>query len=340
MLSLALSAVGRGAPTAEEVKRAAASCDGGLGADGYLITLKRATGDAFAADVERKWEGRRKLQQEESAENKMLFTYSSSRVFRGVAARLDDSELQDVLDNEEVDHIAPNCVMQLSPEETKQAITDEALANGRSVTTSSYTEYQASPPSWGLDRIDSREGLDGNYTFGSATGVSETGPVVVYVLDTGIRVSHNDFGGRAKPGWSAGCPTGTEYACGGSWEYKGSIGTGCSGHGTHIAATIAGTECTAAPRQSHDMLPLYFRSPSCTIDLSCVPRWCRQGCNSGGSASVRLLWESQCRRLDRWHCVGSRRGGEDRRSRGHLHVARWRHFSSLLGSGSSASCRS
>ncbi|KAL3901244.1 MAG: hypothetical protein SGPRY_012312 [Prymnesium sp.] len=186
-LALALSAAGRGAPTAEEVMRSAASCDGGLGADGYLITLKRATGDAFAADIERKWEGRRKLQQEESAENKMLFTYSTSRVFRGVAARLDDSELQDVLDNEEVDHIAPNCLMQLSPEETKQAITDEAQANERSVTTSSYTGYQAAPPSWGLDRIDSREGLDGNYTFGSATGVSETGPVVVYVLDTGIQ---------------------------------------------------------------------------------------------------------------------------------------------------------
>ena len=52
---------------------------------------------------------------------------------------------------------------------------------------------QFNPPSWGLDRIDSRTGLDDSYTFGTTgSGVN------IYILDTGIRDSHIDFGGRAS----------------------------------------------------------------------------------------------------------------------------------------------
>ena len=36
----------------------------------------------------------------------------------------------------------------------------------------------------------------------------------------GIRTSHTDFEGRAKPGWSAECETNTESGCGGLWAYK------------------------------------------------------------------------------------------------------------------------
>lgn len=66
---------------------------------------------------------------------------------------------------------------------------------------------------WGLDRIDSRSGLDGVYRFGSATGANSR----VYVLDTGIRITHDDFEGRALAGWSYGCETGSEAGCGNNW---------------------------------------------------------------------------------------------------------------------------
>ncbi|WP_196445565.1 S8 family peptidase [Planomonospora sp. ID67723] len=79
-----------------------------------------------------------------------------------------------------------------------------------------------SGPAWGLDRLDQRAGtLDGSYTYGTtAPGVD------VYIVDTGIRPTHTDFGGRVSGGVDT---VGDGY------------GTGdCNGHGTHVAATVGG----------------------------------------------------------------------------------------------------
>jgi subtilisin family serine protease len=86
-------------------------------------------------------------------------------------------------------------------------------------------------------RSHSRSGQDGRYDYGAATGSNS----VVYILDTGVRISHADFGGRALAGWSAGCQTGTETTCGSDWIFGGIASSTCSGHGTHCASTAAGT---------------------------------------------------------------------------------------------------
>ena len=54
------------------------------------------------------------------------------------------------------------------------------------------TATQTAPPSWGLDRIDQRGvPLDGEYLYNtSGAGVD------VYIVDSGIRATHLDFGGR------------------------------------------------------------------------------------------------------------------------------------------------
>lgn len=83
-------------------------------------------------------------------------------------------------------------------------------------------DTQNNPPSWGLDRIDQRNlPLDNVYEF--PTTASNTN---VYILDTGVRLTHNDFGGRAFTGFDA-------ITSGGS-------ASDCHGHGTHVAGTAAG----------------------------------------------------------------------------------------------------
>lgn len=92
-------------------------------------------------------------------------------------------------------------------------------ANGR-VTPSTV---QLATPSWGLDRID-QPGLplDNAYTYAN-TGAG----VHIYIIDTGILLSHNEFAGRLGNGFDAATPGGTA--------------NDCHGHGTHVAGTAAGS---------------------------------------------------------------------------------------------------
>jgi subtilisin family serine protease len=82
--------------------------------------------------------------------------------------------------------------------------------------------------SWGQDRIDARSGLDGRIsTAGDGTGVT------VYVIDTGVRATHQAFGGRVSSGYTA-------IADGRGTD-------DCNGHGTHVAGTIGSSSYGVAP---------------------------------------------------------------------------------------------
>jgi len=84
------------------------------------------------------------------------------------------------------------------------------------------TVTQTNPP-WGLDRIGQRDlPLNQAYSY-TTTGAG----VNVYIIDTGIRRTHTQFGGRAFVGFDA-------------------IGDGqntndCNGHGTHVSGTVGGS---------------------------------------------------------------------------------------------------
>ncbi|MDR7309649.1 subtilisin family serine protease [Nocardioides luteus] len=76
-------------------------------------------------------------------------------------------------------------------------------------------------PTWGLNRIDQRNlPLNSNYHY-DYTGSG----VKAYIIDTGIRSAHSEFGGRVTSGYTA---------IGSSTEDE-------NGHGTHVAGTVGGS---------------------------------------------------------------------------------------------------
>ncbi len=90
---------------------------------------------------------------------------------------------------------------------------------------------QLNPPSWGLDRIDQRD-LPLDLRFSADT----TGAGVnVYLLDSGIRATHTDFGGRAR--FVANGRNGDFVGDG--WGARHGAAD-CDGHGTHVAGIVGG----------------------------------------------------------------------------------------------------
>ena len=76
---------------------------------------------------------------------------------------------------------------------------------------------------WGLDRIDQTDRpLNGTYVY-TSTGSG----VNAYIIDTGIRTTHTQFGGRASGAFTA--------------INDGRGASDCNGHGTHVAGTVGGS---------------------------------------------------------------------------------------------------
>ncbi|MGA5219762.1 S8 family peptidase [Streptomyces cinereoruber] len=115
-------------------------------------------------------------------------------------------------------------VNELTETEAKRLAADPAVAKVVQNRTFTINETQDNPPSWGLDRVDQADTAgDKKYTYPDAAGEG----VTAYVIDTGVRVSHSDFGGRATDGFDA-------------IDNDNTAQDG-NGHGTHVAGTIAGT---------------------------------------------------------------------------------------------------
>jgi subtilisin family serine protease len=76
---------------------------------------------------------------------------------------------------------------------------------------------------WGLDRVDQAAlPLSGTYTYDfDGNGVN------AYIIDTGIRRTHQDLGGRVVEGYTA--------------IADGRGTSDCNGHGTHVAGTVGGS---------------------------------------------------------------------------------------------------
>jgi aqualysin 1 len=111
---------------------------------------------------------------------------------------------------------------ELTPAALRRLRADPAVAfvEADAVVTANPTQTNAT---WGLDRIDQRAlPLNTTYVY-DVTGAG----VRAYVIDTGIRTTHSQFGGRASGGFTA--------------INDGRGTSDCNGHGTHVAGTIGGS---------------------------------------------------------------------------------------------------
>ncbi|MCF2538690.1 S8 family serine peptidase [Streptomyces nigra] len=121
--------------------------------------------------------------------------------------------------------------VEASEAEAERLAADPAVASVVQNRTFHVEATQPSPPSWGLDRIDQKNlPLNSSYTYPDSAGQG----VTAYVIDTGVRITHSDFGGRASYGYDA-------------IDNDNTAQDG-HGHGTHVAGTVAGSSYGVAKK--------------------------------------------------------------------------------------------
>ncbi|WP_116113891.1 S8 family peptidase [Amycolatopsis ruanii] len=126
-------------------------------------------------------------------------TRTFSAALRGFAVNAGETQAKRLAANPDVAYVAQNHVLRI-------------------------TDVQQNPPSWGLDRIDQANlPLDSSYRYATPAG-----DVTGYVVDTGVRVSHETFGGRVTGGKD--------------FIDNDDDPADEHGHGTHVAGTIGGSE--------------------------------------------------------------------------------------------------
>jgi subtilisin family serine protease len=130
----------------------------------------------------------------EKLKGKLKHVYEDA--LKGYAIELNENQVEKLAEDPRVDYIEPDQPVQTTTTQTNAT--------------------------WGIDRIDQRNRpLSGTFTyFRTGSGVK------AYIIDTGIRFNHTQFGGRAITGYDA---------------VDGGSADDCNGHGTHVAGTVGGS---------------------------------------------------------------------------------------------------
>jgi len=158
----------------------------------------------------------------------LLHTYDAA--LNGFAVKLPTAVITAALttlqNDARVSYVEPDQMIFLDPIDIADALTNTIAmdmgAEAVSAATVDGADTTQTNPVWNLDRIDQRNlPLNNQYIYNS-TGSG----VRVYIIDSGIRISHSEFQGRASYG--------TDLV-------DGSLpADDCNGHGTHVAGTVGG----------------------------------------------------------------------------------------------------
>ncbi|WP_433652496.1 S8 family serine peptidase [Micromonospora zamorensis] len=163
--------------------------DRGAIKDSYIVVLKDTKATPAAVDASAK-----ALTKQYGG----AISHTYTRSIRGFAARMNEAQAKKLAASSSVAYVEQNRKM-------------------------SKSDTQLNTPSWGLDRLDQIFApLNKRYTYPNTAS-----NVHAYVIDTGIRISHQEFGGRASYGYD--------------FIDNDTVADDCDGHGTHVAGTIGGT---------------------------------------------------------------------------------------------------
>ncbi|MGX7826435.1 S8 family peptidase [Actinokineospora sp. 24-640] len=154
----------------------------------YIVVLKGSPSTAAVDSTAQSLAGRHR--------GAVTHTYRSA--LRGFAIEMTEEQARLLAADPQVSHVEQDSVVELAD--------------------------QVYPPSWGLDRVDQvDQRLNGRYGY-DATASN----VTAYILDTGIRITHADFGGRARYGRDT--------------VNDDNVADDCNGHGTNVAGTVGGSQ--------------------------------------------------------------------------------------------------
>ncbi|KAF5010345.1 hypothetical protein FDECE_3496 [Fusarium decemcellulare] len=178
----------------------------------YIITLKS---DIKAAEVQSHLEWvedihKRSLNKRDG-QNGVERTYDGKYGFKGYAGTFDKQTIEEIKENPDVEIVEQDKIWTL--DWIKEEPDQDAHLEKRALTT------QTGAP-WGLGTVSHRSKGSTSYIYDTTAGQG----TYAYIVDTGIRATHNEFEGRATAAWSAFSGDNADTA----------------GHGTHVAGTIAG----------------------------------------------------------------------------------------------------
>ncbi|POW22129.1 hypothetical protein PSHT_01605 [Puccinia striiformis] len=171
------------------------------------------------------------------SENRIGYVYKEMG-FNGFSAQLDDQAFKSLSRSAGVQEIIPDSLVSVNPidEVLSDALSTAGLgvepAHNATVHEQGIPDHysQKGTAPWGLQRLDQRQKITirgansgaVNYDYYYSQPAGEG--VIVYILDTGARETHNDFGGRV------------EMAA----QFGGYDMDDGNGHGTHCAGIVAG----------------------------------------------------------------------------------------------------